>query len=266
MYLRRQRCRTTSQAESLARTSTALSHCCGNVRQTSLPESVSYGPLLRSNKSTKDYFSYSKGILLYVAEMGDREVKGGKNNARLRCIFENGTESDMLLRSLAAELYKNGRRVLAHADHLLDGFDNISDADQETGFIYVLRSRSERPEIQAIEDLYKIGFCRGRVEERVKNDKLEPTFLMAPVSIVTTFKCFNMDPVKLEQLLHRFFGKWCLNIDVFQRAGQRHMPREWFIAPLNVIEQAIYLVITGEIVQFEYDGVRKEIVARANAT
>ena len=81
--------------------------------------------------------SVAKYILLYVAEVGDREVTGGKNNARLRCIFENGTESDMLLRSLAAELYKDGRRVLAHEDRLLDGFDGISDEDQETGYIYI---------------------------------------------------------------------------------------------------------------------------------
>ena len=106
-------------------------------------------------------------------------------------------------------------------------------------------------------------FCRGAVEDRVKNAAQDPTFLMAPVAIVTAYKCFNMHPVKLEQLLHRFFGEWCLNVDVTDKAGKRHVPREWFTAPLDVIEQAIQLVISGEIVQFQYDGRRKEIIARS---
>lgn len=219
-------------------------------------------PFAKEQQIHEGLFFVLKGILLFVAEVGDREVTGGKSNARLRCIFENGTESDMLLRSLAAELYKDGRRVLTHEDHLLDGFDNISDEDQQTGFIYVLRSRSELPEIKAIQNLFKIGFCRGSVEDRVKNAVQEPTFLMAPVTIVTAFKCYNMNPVKLEQLLHRFFGKWCLNVDVYDRNGQPHVPREWFTAPLDVIEQAIHLVISGEIVQFQYDGRHGEIRAR----
>jgi hypothetical protein len=170
----------------------------------------------------------------------------------------------MLLRSLAAELYKDGRRVLAHQERLLDGFDNISDEDQETGYIYVLKSSSERPEIKIIENLFKIGFCRGKVEDRVRNAAQDPTFLMAPVTIISAFKCFNMNPAKLEHLLHRFFGEWCLDIDVFDREGHRYVPCEWFIAPLDVIEQAIHFLISGEIVQFQYDGIRKEIVARAN--
>jgi T5orf172 domain len=219
-------------------------------------------PFAKEQQIHEGLFFVLRGILLYVAEVGDREVTSGKNNARLRCIFENGTESDMLLRSLAAELYKDGRRVSAHEDHLLDGFEGISDADQETGFIYVLKSGSSRPEIANIENLFKIGFCRGTVEERVKNAEQDPTFLMAPVKIVTAFKCFNMNPVKLEQLLHRFFGKWCLAVDVFDLAGHRHAPREWFIAPLDAIEQAIHFVISGEIVQFQYDGNRRTIVAR----
>lgn len=219
-------------------------------------------PFAKEQQIHEGLFFVLRGILLYIAEVGDREVISGKNNARLRCIFENGTESDMLLRSLAAELYKDGRRVSAHEDHLLDGFDGILDEDQEAGFIYVLKSRSERHEIAGIDNLYKIGFCRGTVENRVKNAEQDPTFLMSPVAIVTAFKCFNMNPVKLEQLLHRFFGRWCLSVEVFDREGHSHAPREWFIAPLDVIEQAIYLVMSGEIVQVQYDGMRKEIVAR----
>jgi hypothetical protein len=82
------------------------------------------------------------------------------------------------------------------------------------------------------------------------------------VTIVTTFKCFNMNPVQLEQLLHRFFGEACLNVDVYDTAGQKHVPREWFVAPFEVIEQAIHFVLSGEIVQFRYDSRRQKIIGR----
>jgi hypothetical protein len=218
-------------------------------------------PFAKEQQIHEGLFFVLRGILLYVAEVGDREVTSGKNNARLRCIFENGTESDMLLRSLAAELYKDGRRVTTHEDRLLDGFANLSDADEQTGFIYVVKSNNPRPEIAKVKNLYKIGFSRASVEERIKGAAQDPTFLMAPVTIVSAFKCFNMNPGKLEQLLHRFFGQWCLNIEVTNASGIHYEPREWFIAPLEVIEQAVHLVLSGEIVQFEYDGHSQSIVA-----
>ena len=131
-------------------------------------------PFKNEQQIQKGYFFVLKGILLYVAEVGEVEINNGKKNARLRCIFENGTESDMLLRSLSAELYKDGRRVTEHEDHLLDGFSDIPDEDKETGFIYVLRSLSDRPEINEVENLYKIGFSTIPVEQRIKNAANEP--------------------------------------------------------------------------------------------
>ncbi|HEY8661261.1 MAG TPA: hypothetical protein VIL78_19665, partial [Hanamia sp.] len=115
-------------------------------------------PFKNEQQIDKGYFFVLKGILLYVAEVSEKEKIGGKVNARLRCIFENGTESDMLLRSLAAELYKNGRRVTEKAENLLDNFNSISNEDKESGYIYVLRSLSENPEIKATKNLFKIGF------------------------------------------------------------------------------------------------------------
>lgn len=110
--------------------------------------------------------------------------------------------------------------------------------------------------------LYKIGFSKGSVEERIKNASQNPTYLMAPVSIVSAFKCYNINPQKMEKLLHHFFGSGCLDVDVFDRDGKRYKPREWFVAPLDVIEQAIHFVMNGEIVQFKYDVDRREIVGR----
>ena len=222
-------------------------------------------PFKNEQQIERGYFFVLKGVLLYVAEVGKRKPdENGKVNARLRCIFENGTESDMLLRSLAAELYKNGRRVTEHEDKQLDPLKGISDDDKEAGFIYVLKSRSKEVKISAIDNLYKIGYSKIAVEERIKNAESDPTYLMAPVSIVTAFQCYNMNPQKLEQLLHNFFGNSCLNIDIFDKNEIRHTPREWFIAPLSVIEDAINFIVSGEIIDYRYDPVRQEIVSKSS--
>ena len=219
-------------------------------------------PFAKGSQIESGQYFILKGVLLYVAQVGKKETVDGVTNARLLLIFENGTESDMLLRSLAAELYKDGRRVTEHEEHLLDGFSNITSEDEETGFIYVLTSLSDRPEIRSVEHLYKIGFSKVPVEERIKNASQEPTYLMAPVKIVSAYRCFNMNPQKMEMLLHTFFGSACLNVDVFDHDGRRHTPREWFVAPLDVIEQAIHFMLNGEIVNYRYDQDLQQIVSR----
>ncbi len=208
----------------------------------------------------KGMFFVLKGMLVYLAEVGEKtKDEYGKWDARLRAIFENGTESNLLLRSLGKELFKDGRRVTELRENALNNFYNITEEDKETGFIYVLKSLSDKPKIKSIKNLYKIGFSKTSPEERIKNASQDPTYLMAPVLIVTAFKCFNMNPQKLEQLLHTFFGSSCLNVDVFDNEGRRHIPREWFIAPLEIIEQAIHFVLNGEIVHYRYDLEKEEI-------
>jgi hypothetical protein len=100
------------------------------------------------------------------------------------------------------------------------------------------------------------------VEERIKNAVVEPTYLMADVRIVMAYRCYNLNTYRFEQLIHNFFGEACLNIDVFDGAGNRYSPREWFVAPLDVIEQAIHLIISGEIVKYRYDMNVNEIKLR----
>jgi len=216
-------------------------------------------PFANEQQIEEGQFFVLKGIMAYVAEVGQKEAKGGKVNARMRCIFENGTESAMLLRSLARELYKDGRRVTEHEDRLIHELDDVTEADQQTGYIYVLKSRSKNPKISEEANLYKIGYSSGSVEERIKNAAEDPTYLMAPVRIVTTFECYNLNPQKLELLLHKFFGKVCLELDVFDAEGKRHTPREWFIAPQAVIEEAIKLTLSEEIVDYSYDSETKLI-------
>ncbi|MBG6063371.1 hypothetical protein IWX83_003181 [Flavobacterium sp. CG_9.1] len=185
------------------------------------------------------------------------EGKRLRKDGRTRCIFENGTESNMLYRSAAKILYSNGKVVTQNRDkvneNFIERFSNITDEDAAAGYIYVLRSKSKDERIIAIDNLYKIGYSKDAVEERIKNAQKDPTYLMAPVKIITSWKCYNMNPQKLEQLLHNFFGKSCLNIDVFDDKKRRYLPREWFIAPIDVIEQAIELIISGEVVKHRYD-------------
>lgn len=220
-------------------------------------------PFANEQQIEKDDFFVLKGILTYVAFVGEKERSNRKINARLHCVFENGTESDMLLRSLARELYKDGRRVTIHEDRLLDGLKGIESSDKETGYIYILKSHSQRAEIQSINHLYKIGFSRFPIQERIKNALQEPTYLMAPVSEIASYQCFNLNPQKLELLLHTFFASVCLNVDVFGGDGQRYTPREWFVAPLQVINQAIELLISGDIVNYRYDSDLQKIVDRS---
>tara|TARA_B100000749_G_C18014676_1_gene296761 strand:- start:42 stop:479 length:438 start_codon:yes stop_codon:yes gene_type:complete len=138
----------------------------------------------------------------------------------------------------------------------------ITNDDEKKGYIYILTSLSNDPKISEVQNLFKIGFSKTPVEIRIKNAAIEPTYLMAPVKIVMTFECYNLNPQKLEILLHRFFGKSCLNIDIYDNNGQRHEPREWFIAPIEVIEKAIHLVISGDIVKYEYDSHNEVIISK----
>jgi T5orf172 domain len=209
-------------------------------------------------------FFVLKGMLVYVAEEGAPELASyGAINIRLRCIFDNGTESNMLMRSLAARLYEQaGSRVSVRSDQMARRVNEITDEDRLTGYIYILKSKSDRPEIKAIKNLYKIGFATTTVEERIKNAAQEPTYLMAPVSIVTTFHCYNLNTHKLETLLHHFFGKACLDLDVYDKNGRRCIPKEWFVAPLDIITKAVEMLITGEIVEYRYDEKEQKISKR----
>ncbi len=210
----------------------------------------------------KGMFFVLKGLVGYVAEIGKKKTNGKKTNARLRCIFSNGTESDMLLRSLSAELYKYGKIITQLNSEFENDLNQIVDEDTHDGYIYILESLNGDEKIQQIKDLYKIGYSTTSVEERIKNTKDEPTYLMAKVKIVASYKTYNMNTQKFEQLLHQFFGNSCLDISIVGNDGKSHNPREWFTAPLAVIKQAIELLINGEIIYYRYDKDKEEITLK----
>jgi hypothetical protein len=200
-------------------------------------------------------FFILNGVLVYVAEVGETHIRNGKKNARLRLIFDNGTEGNNLLRSLATELYKdpNGRRVTTtDMGPLFD--DKPHEGDTQTGMIYVVKSLSDDPEIRKLDGLlHKIGFTSGKMELRIQNAKDDPTFLMAPVHPVTTYTLYNIDRVKLEHLLHDFFATVRLDIEITDRFGKKVRPREWFLLPQSVIAEAVSRLKDGSIVNYRYD-------------
>lgn len=181
-------------------------------------------------------FFILNGITVFVAELNDPHVRNGRRNARLRLIFDNGTEGENLLRSLATELYKdpNGRRISdPKPGPLFHPPAATSANDRVTGCIYVVKSLSPLPEIQKLDGhLFKIGFTTGKFQDRIANAKDDPTFLMAPVHPVRTYDAINLNPNKLENLLHRFFAEARLDIEIADRFGKPFRPTEWFLLPL----------------------------------
>ncbi|MBT2636569.1 GIY-YIG nuclease family protein [Bacillus sp. ISL-39] len=180
-------------------------------------------------------FYVLKGVLLYVENVGDRVKIKGKVNARLRCIFENGTESDMLLRSLSAELYKHGRRVTDNEEALLDTVIE----DVSTGYIYVLKSLSTDPKISSIKNLYKIGFTTGLVHNRIRNAMNESTYLYAPVEIISTYQVFNMNGSKFETAIHHALASKNLDVSILGANGKMLVPKEWFVVSLEELQSVI---------------------------
>jgi len=206
------------------------------------------------------------GQLVYVAEAGEEfETDYDRRDSRLRLIYDNGTESNILLRSLQRALHrdKTGRRVTnPDAGPLFD--EELDTEGSETGTIYVLRSLSEHPEVAQNRDvIHKIGVTGGQVEKRFVNAERDPTFLMAPVEIVATFRLVDINRIKLENLLHRFFAPARLNISIQDRFGDAVRPREWFIVPVSAVREVVEKIQDGSLHHYEYRPTQGALVPRS---
>lgn len=209
------------------------------------------------------------GQIAYVASVGEPiKAPNGETDARLRVIYSNGTESDLLLRSLQRALYKDeaGRRITEpDAGPLFDGMaeeaaaspifaDEAEDGEVEDGTIYVLRSHSDHPfvaEHRAV--IHKIGVTSGSVEARIAGADKSATYLLAGIEVVATYKVFGVKPRRLEALIHRVFAPSLLDLTLEDRFGRPVKPREWFLAPLDAIDDAVHRIRDGTIVHFHYD-------------
>ena len=224
-----------------------------------------------------DRYFVLDGILLYLEKIEDTNIKNFKGNTkdkrndpRIRCIFENGLESNMYLRSLGKELYNNGNTVIQSNQEALEEFSegfsdpyhksDINSQDKVTGHIYILSSLSEKPEIKSINDLYKIGFCTTSIEERIKNAANETTFLMADVKIISAYKIYNFPSQKFESIVHGFFSERCLDVKIADNKGNYKMPKEWYIVPINIIEETIQLIVNNKHHKYKFDHLSNKII------
>ena len=205
---------------------------------------------------TEGQFFILGGQIAYVAEVGEMfKAPNGEYDARLRVIYSNGTQSNLLRRSLQRALYKDeaGRRITEPSAGPLFSSES-EDGDLASGTIYVLRSKSNNPAVAAHREvLHKIGVTGDDVVKRIVNASLDPTFLLADVEIVATYKLSNINRTKLENIIHRIFDSARLNIKIKDRFGNPVVPREWFLVPVFVIDEAVERIKDGTIPDYTYD-------------
>ena len=211
---------------------------------------------IRLAEIQENQFFVVQGQVAYIAEAGkDFKTQYDRRDSRLRVIYDNSTESDLLMRSFQRALHRDDTaRIITNPDNgPLFAEEPVEDG-LASGTIYVLRSKSEQPEIAVHRDvLHKIGVTGGKVEARFANAKLDPTFLMADVEIVATYGLYNINRVKLENLIHRVFDSAQLDLELKDRFGTPVRPREWFLVPLYAIDEAVERIKDGSITEYVYD-------------
>ncbi|WP_296721989.1 GIY-YIG nuclease family protein [Erythrobacter sp.] len=204
------------------------------------------------------------GLITYVAEMDEIFTNAqGRTDARLRVIFDNGTESGMLMRSLQRQLHDDdaGRRITDPSPGPLFA-DRSEDGEAEAGTIYVLRSKSDHPFVtEHREVVHKIGVTRGSVEARISSAEKSSTYLLAGVDVVATYKVYGVNCQRLEALLHKVFAAAQLDLSIPDRFGHMVKPREWFVIPLQVIDEAVERIRDRSITSYRYSPAAGRLIA-----
>ena len=230
--------------------------------------------LAKTENIAAGHFFVVSGQLVLLESMDDamwtENVRG--INARTRCVYENGTESNILLQTLRKSVMTDGYVVTETQESTERTFfsnDDLAVGDKVTGYIYVLRSLSDAPAVRNQPNLYKIGFSTNAVEERIANAEHEPTYLMAPVEVVATYKVVNMHSQKFEDLVHQVLKAVQFSVTVIDDQGMAHEPEEWFVVPLPVVDSIIARILDGTITAYSYNAemqcLEKTIVRQASA-
>lgn len=220
---------------------------------------------IKISEIQKGQFFIVGGQLAYVSDVGeDFKTDYDRRDSRLRVIYDNGTESNILMRSFQRSLYPDkeqaGRIITNPSAGPLFANEQEED-DLASGTIYVLRSRSTHPAVASNRDvLHKIGVTGGKLESRFANAAVDPTFLMADVEVVATYQLYNISRVKLENIIHRVFDAAQLDVEIIDRFGNPVRPREWFLVPLFVVDEAVERIKDGSILDLIYDPKRATLV------
>jgi hypothetical protein len=200
---------------------------------------------------SEDSFFVTGGVIAYVAEIGDEKKEAGRRVARLRVIYENGTESNPLLRSFGRNLYKNGKRITEPNHTTLERMGLMKST--KMGVVYVLRSLSTDPQVVAIPDLHKIGFTTRTTADRIKQANQEKTYLNAPVEVVAEYGLPAAIASNVENLIHKFFAAARISVHYERNGAVVTEAKEWYSVPRDVINEVVELVGAGTIVNYEYD-------------
>ncbi|OLL33692.1 hypothetical protein BTH42_00510 [Burkholderia sp. SRS-W-2-2016] len=211
-------------------------------------------------------FYILNGQIAYIADMGD-EIKTSvtdRPDARLRVIYDNETESDLLQRSFQKALYRDDTPRRLRKKDMGPLFSGEWDHDDvQSGTIYVLRSLSNDPRIAPYRQvIHKIGVTGGKVETRIADAENDATYLLGKVEVVTTYKLSGVDRSKVEYLIHRIFGSAQLDLEILDRFGKPVKPREWFLVPLPIIDEAVQSILDGTILNKVYDRESGKLVSR----
>lgn len=205
------------------------------------------------------------GQTAYVAEVGESfTTQYERRDSRLRVIYDNGTESNVLQRSLQRALHRDdAARLITHTDVGPLFSDTWEEDDIDSGTIYVLRSLSAHPFVAAHRELiHKIGVTGGKVETRIANASQQATYLLADVEVVATYKLVGISRTKLEAIFHRIFAPAQLDLTIHDRFGQPVRPREWFLVPLHVVDDAVRAIRDGSITTLVYDPKAAQLVGK----
>jgi hypothetical protein len=209
----------------------------------------------RGNLEANHYYLVG-GEVVFLESIGEKfKASKGSDNARTHCVYENGTESDILLQSLRREVVLDGFRITDVNENVDEALfatpEDVQKKDMFTGYIYVLKSLSKDPDIAGVKNLYKIGFTTNTVEERIANAENDPTYLMAPVKIIDSYKVYNWDSHKLESLIHQILepARFLVRFE----GEKNYEPKEWFVVPHNVIDSVIEKILDRSIVNYHYD-------------
>lgn len=161
-----------------------------------------------------------KRKLIFIADVRDRHDRNGKADARLRVIYDNATESNLLMSSLirAMQKDKGSARITMSEEGPL--FGSI-----QTGFIYVVRSLSKN---KAVSGFLKVGVTQGSVKDRISGAEKQSTYLFAPVKVLDVYKIIGYSAFDIEEKLHRALKAYRKSIRVTGPTGRRYKPREWF--------------------------------------
>ncbi|MDA7628525.1 GIY-YIG nuclease family protein [Verrucomicrobia bacterium] len=211
-----------------------------------------------------------KGQNAYIANAGDEFVDNhGRPDRRLKVVFDNGTESGMLLRSFQKNLWEdeNARRIITPSDLGPMFSDQVAEEDQASGIIYILRSKSDHSFIKEHRELiHKIGFTNGSVERRIADAANHPTYLLGDVEVVKTYRLYNVNASKLENLFHKLFSSAKLDIEMLDRFGKPYQPREWFLIPIEAIDEAVERLKDGSLSEYSYDSKQAKLCLRTKVT